>query len=178
MDSALREILREDYLDDVGRVGLDQLRSRRRACQEVETQLSYLRRLAQGYHDIATGELERRRAGGDPGDLGALVERLPEILSDRIHAPGTGHLPQMLEPGDVKGRLADQLDSLLAGTDLDRPDQLSDQQLEDAGQRLAALEHEVSGLRRAMFERIDAVQDELARRYRTGEATIEVPGPA
>ncbi len=174
MDAALRDILRDDYLGDVTALSLDDLRSRRGACQGVETQLSYLRRLVQGYHDIADAELQRRRDGGDPADVGALVERLPEILSDRIHAPGTGHLPQLMHPGDVTGRLADELDALLGEADLDQPDQLSDQQLQDVGTRLAGLEQEVSGLRRNLFDRIDALQQELARRYRTGEAALDV----
>lgn len=178
MDAELEDILRDDYLGDLTGLELDELRARRTTCQAVETQLSYLRRLVQGYHDIATGELIRRREGGDPSDLAALVERLPEILSDRIHAPGTGHLPQHMHPGDVTGRLADQLDRLLADTDLHRPDQLSDQHLQEAGERLDALEQEVSGLRRALFDRIDSVQEELARRYRTGEATLDLSDPA
>lgn len=178
MDAELQDILRDDYLGDVTALDLDELRARRTTCQAVETQLSYLRRLVQGYHDITTGELTRRREGGDPSDLSALVERLPQILSDRVHAPGTGHLPQHLQPGDVTGRLADQLAGLLTDTELDRPDQLSDQRLQEAGERLEALEQEVSSLRRALFNRIDSVQNELARRYRTGEATLDLPEPA
>lgn len=178
MDAELEDILRDDYLGDVTALELDELRARRTTCQAVETQLSYLRRLVQGYHDITTGELSRRREGGDPSDLGALVERLPEILSDRIHAPGTGHLPQHMQPGDVTGRLADQLDGLLTDTDLDRTDQLSDQRLQEAVERLEALEQEVSALRRTLFDRIDSFQNELGRRYRTGEVTLDLPDPA
>jgi hypothetical protein len=38
-----------------------------------------------------------------------------------------------------------------------------------AERQLAALELEVSTLRRALFDRIDALQAELTRRYRDGE---------
>src|SRR3954466_16083473 len=90
MDAELERLLADDYLDDLGARPLGELRALRGECQAVETQLSYLRRLIQGRHDIPTGEIERRRNGGDPEDLHGLVERLPEILSDRIHAPGPG----------------------------------------------------------------------------------------
>jgi hypothetical protein len=176
MDGQLERVLQSDYLGDLTSLDLDQLRERRAECQAVETQLSYLRRLVQGHHDIATAELQRRRDGGDPADLGALVAQLPTILSDRIHAPGTGHLPQHMEPGELSGELPARLDALLAGTDLDHLDTLSEEQLDTLGTQLAELEHDVSGFRRQLFERIDAVQDELARRYRTGEATLDVPG--
>ena len=38
--------------------------------------------------------------------IGHLVDRLPEILSDRIHAPGPGRLPSTMAPGELEGRLA------------------------------------------------------------------------
>jgi hypothetical protein len=175
MDGQLEHVLQDDYLGDLTGLDLDDLRARRAECQAIETQLSYLRRLVQGHHDIATAELQRRREGGDPSDLSALVAQLPAILSDRIHAPGNGHLPQQMEPGELSGELPARLDALLAGTDLDHLDSLTDEQLDRVGVQLAELEQDVSGYRRQLFERIDAVQDELARRYRTGEATLDVP---
>ena len=38
---------------------------------------------------------------------------------------------------------------------------------------LAALEVKVSGYRHDLFERIDALQAEITRRYKTGEATVD-----
>ena len=35
------------------------------------------------------------------------------------------------------------------------------------------LERHVSGQRRALHERIDALQEELVRRYKTGEASVD-----
>ena len=40
-------------------------------------------------------------------------------------------------------------------------------------EQLDAFEHEVSGHRRDLFERIDALQAEITRRYKTGEATVD-----
>ena len=73
----------------------------RAECQEVETGLSLLRRLVQGRLDIVGLELTRRLEGGPPTDLADLITKLPEVLSDRTHAPGTGRLPQLMSPGEM-----------------------------------------------------------------------------
>ena len=39
--------------------------------------------------------------------------------------------------------------------------------------QLAAFEQRVSGHRRDLFERIDALQAEITRRYKTGEASVD-----
>ena len=38
---------------------------------------------------------------------------------------------------------------------------------------LSAFEQRVSGHRRSLFDRIDALQDEITRRYRSGEASVD-----
>ena len=79
MDAALNRVLANDYLADLGGRSVADLRSLRAECQTVENKLSYLRRLVQGRLDIVTGEQERRKGGGDPGDTADLIERLPEL---------------------------------------------------------------------------------------------------
>ena len=77
----------------------------RAECQEVETGLSFLRRVVQGRLDIVAAELARRRDGGEPADLAALVEQLPTILADHLRAPGNGRLPNTLGPGHLDAEL-------------------------------------------------------------------------
>lgn len=173
MDQDLVRILADEYMAGIAALPLAELRALRNECQQVETQLSYLRRLVQGRHDIATGEIERRRGGGSPDDVASLVERLPEILADRIHAPGSGRMPSSMEPGDDNGRLFDELEAITEAASLDAPDQVTDGDLARAAEQLAALELEVSSLRRRLFDRIDTLQAELTRRYRDGETTVE-----
>lgn len=173
MDQELGRILADDYLDEIGALPLPDLRALRNECQHVETQLSYLRRMVQGRHDIATGEIERRRSGGSPDDVADLVRRLPEILSDRIHAPGVGRMPSSMEPGVLEGRLFDELDAITEAASLDTPEHVTDGDLARAAEQLAALELDVSSLRRQLFDRIDALQAELTRRYRDGETTVD-----
>ncbi len=173
MDTEIDRILAVGYLGDVARRPIAEIRNLRLECQSVETQLSYLRRVVQGRHDIVAGELDRRRDGGDPKDLASLVDQLPQILADRIHSPGLGRLPQTLQPGDVSGRLFDRMESIVTENHLTTFLELSNAQLATIATELEALEREVSKLRRAMFDRIDALQAELTRRYRDGEANVE-----
>lgn len=173
MDAELERILADDYLADLHAMPVADLRARRGECEAIETQLSYLRRLVQGRHDIVTGEIERRRGGGDPGDVGDLVDRLPAILADRIRAPGPGRLPAVMEPGELTGHLVEALDRIIDEDNLDVPDAASDEALAAAAGALADLELEVSSRRRALFDRIDRLQAELTRRYRDGETTVD-----
>ncbi|MCU1353127.1 MAG: AmfC protein [Acidimicrobiales bacterium] len=173
MDDQIERILSDGYLGELSGHSTDQIRAMRDECQDVETKLSYLRRLVQGRHDIVTGELERRQQGGDPGDLGQLIDQLPEILSDRIHAPGLGRLPRSIEPGEVSGRLADRLAAISGEHDLSAVGEVADSELRTMATELEALEGEVSDRRRDLFGRIDALQAELTRRYRDGEAQVD-----
>ncbi len=173
MDTELERILADDYLADLPERSLPELRTLRGECQEIETELSYLRRLVQGRIDIVGGELHRRRSGGDPNDLSDLIDRLPEILSDRTRSAGTGHLPQVMAPGKVTGELVEEIAEINVEAHLTELTSVPDDELAATLRRLDAVEARVSGLRKELFGRIDAIQSELARRYQTGEATVD-----
>lgn len=173
MDAELARLLAPNYLDDLATIDAAEIRSRRAACQEVETTLSYLRRLAQGRLDIVAVELERRASGGDPTDLDELIARLPEVLSDRTRGPGTGHLPRVIAPGRVEGELAEELAGMEVDAHLTDLPAVSDEWLRSTKARLLDFEHKVSGTRKELFGRIDALQAELGRRYRLGEVSVD-----
>ncbi len=173
MDDVLDRILGDGYLDGIDARPVEDLRALRGECQAVETQLSYLRRLVQGQHDIVSGEIGRRAGGGDPGDVSDLVDRLPEILADRIHAPGPGRLPVGMEPGELSGRLVERLTELSTQVPLEELVSVDDARLAGAAEHLTTLEQEVSTLRRAMFDRIDALQAQITDRYRDGRASVD-----
>ncbi|WP_426574360.1 aerial mycelium formation protein [Aquihabitans sp. McL0605] len=173
MDPELDRILADDYLDGLADLSVAQLRALRGECQAVETQLSYLRRMVQGRHDIVTGEIDRRGRGGDRYDVSDLVDRLPEILADRIHAPGPGRLPPTMEPGELSGELADRLTEITERVPIESPGEADDEALAAVATELSELEHEVSGFRRRLFDRIDALQAEITNRYRSGEAQVD-----
>jgi hypothetical protein len=171
----LDRLLAPSYLDDLTSRSIEQIRAMRAECQGVETSISYVRRLAQGRLDIVAAELRWRRDGGDPPDLHSLVEHLPEILGEHVHAPGVGRLPTLMAPGDdeVTRRLTSRLDAIVDANTLGSLPELDADEVQAIMARLAELEREVSGQRHAFFTRIDALQAELTRRYKTGEASVE-----
>jgi hypothetical protein len=173
MAADLDHLLDPGYLGDLPARPLERVRAMRTECQEVESGLSLLRRVVQGRLDIVGLELTRRAEGGDPADLPDLIARLPEVLSDRTHAPGVGRLPQIMAPGDLPAELETELEEILGAGHLADLPGLDDTALRTVAERLEAFEHKVSGHRQALFDRIDALQAEITRRYKTGEATVD-----
>jgi hypothetical protein len=173
MASDLGALLDPSYLGDLPARDMDEVRAMRAACQEVETGLSLLRRVVQGRLDIVGLELQRRAEGGDPEDLPALIARLPEVLSDRTRAPGVGRLPQMMAPGELPSELEAELDGIVGDGHLADLPSVDDASLHAMAAQLTAFEQRVSGYRRELFERIDALQAEITRRYKTGEASVD-----
>lgn len=167
----LERVLDTAYVSELESIDMDELRIRRAESQELETALSYVRRLAQGRLDIAGAELTRRTEGGDPTDVHDLVAQLPGILADRIHAPGFGRLPTLMAPG-ADADFSGELDEVVANR-LDRLTELSDDEVRALIDDLQAFEQEVSARRRQLHEQIDKLQHEIIRRYRTGEASVE-----
>jgi hypothetical protein len=66
-------ILDPAYVADLGARPVDDLRSMRDECVDVETEVSYVRRRAQARLDIIAAEVERRAAGGSLGATRLLV---------------------------------------------------------------------------------------------------------
>jgi hypothetical protein len=169
----LATLLDAGYLGDLSSRSMDDVRSMRAECQEVETGLSLLRRVVQGRLDIVGVELKRRADGGDPSDLPDLIARLPEVLSDRTRAPGVGRLPQVMTPGEMPPGLEAELEGIVGPGHLSDLPSVDDAALRAMADDLAALEQKISGHRHALFERIDALQAEITRRYKTGEASVD-----
>lgn len=173
MASDLTRLLDPSYLGDLPARTMDEVRAMRADCQEVETGLSLMRRLVQGRLDIVGLELTRRTEGGDPTDLPDLIARLPELLSDRTRSPGVGRLPQMMMPGELPPGLESELDAIVGPELLADLPSVDDEPLRAMADDLAALEQRVSRYRHDLFGPIDALQAEITRRYRTGEATVD-----
>lgn len=173
MRDTIQTILSDDYLGDLTGITIDELRTRRGECKHVETGLSYLRRLAQGRLDVVAAERARRAEGGAVDDLEELIARLPELLAGSTRSPGTGRLPSEFGPGGVDEDLAEELEGIVTNRHLDDPAALDDDEIDSVVDELRGYERKVSDLRRSLFDRIDAIEDELTRRYRTGEATVD-----
>lgn len=163
------------FLDDLASKSMEELRAIRTRLQSLENSLSYVRRLIQGRFDIIGGELQRRRDGGDAGDSGDLIGRLPDILAEaRSSAPGAVRPPHSLEPdAELTADLEKMLEDVVAVDDLSNVIDLGPDDLENGLVGLRELEDRVSNHRRKLHELIDTVQAEVTRRYTTGEATVE-----
>lgn len=141
----------------------------RAECQHAEAKASYLRRLIQGRLDIVASELRHREGGGQPSNVARLVRELPQVLGDKVHAPGPGRLPANLVPPD-DDHLTAELDTAVDAATLGSMAQLDDQRLASLVELLTAMEVEVSAHRKALFNLIDALQAEMAERYCDGRA--------
>lgn len=155
-------------MPELSNVPLEEVRARRAALQADEVGLSYLRRLAQGRLDIVTAAARNRG-----GSMSSLVDDLPGILGDHVHAPGVGRLPTLMAPSpDEETRLRAELDAVVAPELLTGLDRLDDDELAHLLDRLQAFEREISERRRDVHRDIDELQAELTRRYKTGEADV------
>jgi hypothetical protein len=172
MSPTVDEVLAPGYLDGLPGRDLADVRSMRDGCQEVEGGLSFVRRMVHGRLDIVGAELTRRREGGDPADLGELVARLPDLLSEREPA-ASRRSPRALDVGTVPDDLRDELDGIVGTDELARLRELSTDDLDALAGRLVEFERWVSERRRGVQDRLDQLQAEIARRYREGEASVD-----
>lgn len=177
MTDPLAALLADDALADIGTRPMAELRSFRYDASRVESDVSLVRRIAQGRLDIIGHEVRRRAGDSDPTQLNDLLYDLPEILTD----PGASGAPsgrpvEITEPGEVAAAIGEQLDAVISPRELAGVGELADDHLLEVFQRVAAMEEELSEVRRRLHDRIDAVQHEIGRRYRDGEASIEALG--
>ena len=159
-------ILDPEYLGDVKARSTDELHAMHDECAEVETEVSYVRRLAQARIDILVAELDRRAAGGS---LGSLIDALPRILADTgaRGGPESVRMPQQMAPAmDVEWTRG--LEPLVTDATLANLPALADDDVRSTVERLRALETEVSATRRSLHRVIDALDRELASRLRVG----------
>ena len=154
---------------------MDEIRTMRDECRRAEDGLSYVRRQAQGRLDIVAAELTRRNEGKGPSDAADIVDQLPAILGHGVSTQG-GILnvrPTSLEPPDDTGELIVELEGILHLSSLTGLGQITDDELRLLVDRLTEYERLVSDRRRALHDRLDALQAEIVRRYKTGEVSVE-----
>lgn len=169
------DLLEPDYLDGLDQRPLEEVRARREDLRGADDLVAYLRRLVQGRLDIVAAEMRRRSEGADAADIGDLVSKLPEILGERVHGPrGRGRFPGAVElPEGELDQLMAVVDAAVDPRCLSSLSELDDAGLRDVADRLAELDRMVSDRRRALHDRIDALQADLVRRYKSGEANVD-----
>jgi hypothetical protein len=172
VDPSLDALLDPEFIGSLSSLPIEELRARRSRAAAVEIGLSYARRLVQGHVDILIAEAGRRAEGSSPTDVSSLIEHLPEILADRVRTPGNGRLLTLLAPDSQRAQVS-RVDTIVDAVRLVDLPSLDDAGLSASKEALLALERDVSRERRALHEVMDCLQQELIRRYKAGEVTVE-----
>jgi hypothetical protein len=174
LDTELGRVLDPHYLDGLSERDLDEVREMRTECEQTETAVSLLRRMAQGRLDLIHAYLDRR-ASSEINSMREFVEELPSILSAGPPRTRTGParifgswLPDA-HPDD----LAVELYAVLGADKMSELETLDDSELETIADELAEMERRISRQRRSLHEQIDRIQAEIVSRYKTGRATVD-----
>jgi hypothetical protein len=164
-------VLAPEFLQGLDGLDLDEVRSRRTDADQEEVDLSYARRLLQGRIDILRAEQARRQGtgplGSPPRTDGEIVEALTWILADERredHGFGRHMSGQPSRVGEHR-REAERAVADVGGSDLPS---LDDAQLAAAIDELGDIESRVSRSRRQVQTVVDALTEEVARRYQVG----------
>jgi hypothetical protein len=154
-------------------VDMAELRARRNALQEAEVALSYLRRQVQVRLDIVLDERQHRASGAAARDASALVAELPKILAEHGGGTARGSFPNVAVPPEAVEAVVAELDTIIGVRELGAVGSLPDDRLRAAAEQLEEFERRVSQRRRALHTTIDALQEEMLRRYKSGEASVD-----
>jgi tetrahydromethanopterin S-methyltransferase subunit G len=175
---SVEQLTNPEYVNGLTGLALDEVRKRRSLCQSAEEVLSFRRRMVQGRLDIVQAELYRRAGNGTAEDVASLVASLPEILVER----GDRHLGpgRLTSLGDDSANLGEDyetfegtLDRVFDGAKLATLAEIDENQLRNVAEQLDELERSISGERHALHKHIDKFQEEIVRRYKAGEASVE-----
>ncbi|UFQ16585.1 MULTISPECIES: RsiG family protein [Streptomyces] len=151
---------------------LPELRELRRAAQQDEADLSYVRRLLQGRIDILRAEIARRGETLKPTPEAAVVDRLSEILADAParQRSSARHVTLGTPHSEEYRLLATEMLAEVALSDLAAR---TDDELHAAMGRLVRYEQQVSRRRQSLQRTADDCSAEITRRYREGEAQVD-----
>src|SRR5579864_1480895 len=148
LDTELERLLAPHYLDGLSERSLEEVRAMRAECQEAETAVSYLRRMAQGRLDLVHACLDRHE------DLDTLVEHLPTIIgSGPPRPPGYGRLPSQMSPDLERDDLTAEIDDVLDADHVAALPEMDQDELRGVAERLNDIETRISHQRRALHER-------------------------
>src|SRR3970040_1076657 len=165
--------LEPEYLEDLTGLAIDELRKRRETAEDVETQISYYRRLLHGRMDLLNFEL-RRRSGEEKRTL---IEDLPGsrargmVIGDE---PTLRHIETMPPLPTTTGRRL--IDKIMDDGVLTQLPDLEVEELGEAIERLQEVESQLSVQRRQLHSVIDALQNEIITRYRSQQGEPQVAG--
>ena len=159
------------HTTEVAVATIGELRDRRSCLGSIESQVSFLRRVLQARIDLIEAALAaREQAPGAEARLSVLLGAVPE-LTMRTGPGGSGRSPRHRGLVDPDLELLAEIDVEGSVALLDVPT-ASDDELRDELVRLDGIERRISDLRSELHRSIDAIQGDIARRYRVGELTV------
>jgi molybdopterin synthase sulfur carrier subunit len=154
---------------DFSALSLEQVRAERNALQEQEDAVSFARRLAQGRLDIARDE-QRRRSSGDASKVD-VTDGIARVFAEE-RGSGSNRPPR--DTAVVADHpLVVELEALCVESGFGSLRQLDDGELDNCCRRLSEFESRVSSQRKTLFAQIDAISNELVRRYRAGSTNVD-----
>lgn len=165
-------VLEPEYLEDLDNLDLEELRSRRDTAEDVESQISYYRRLLHGRMDLISFEAKRRTGE----EKRSLIEALPEILASGLvlgQEPTQKHIEVMPPLPSTTGRRL--IDRIMDDGVLTHLSDMSDEEVSAALSDLQDFELQLSGQRRELHRVIDALQEAIVNRYRSQQDEATVP---
>jgi hypothetical protein len=166
----VERVTEPEYVAELESKSLDELRAMRDECREGENELSFERRLCQARIDILSAELERRAGGGGSEDL---LEKLPQILATEATASRGEHIPDRATDFSVP-RSVDvprrRVEEIVGEQTLARLPNLTSEEIRSIISSLAEHESQVSAHRKQVQEVVDQIQEEIVRRYTSGQA--------
>jgi hypothetical protein len=162
-------IRRPEFVEGLADLSLEDLRTRRDECYAEREYLSLLRRLVQGRAEILHAEVERRGSGGEGGSL---VDQLSTILSSEGLGPSRGEAVKVGLPEEEMLLARRRIERLVADAEISDPGTLDDERLAAAVELLVREEREVSQARNDVLHVMNALQEELKRRYRDDPSLV------
>jgi hypothetical protein len=165
------DIVREPkFIEELESLDLDELRSRKKMADEVETELSYYRRLLHGRLDLLGFEL-RRRSGEEKRSL---IEALPDVLgAGEVSGGGRSRYPTVFSP-DLPDDRRRHIDHVLNDDFLSRLPALDNAELSEIETTLNDTESKISSDRREVQRVVDVLHQELVRRYKQDAADLTI----
>lgn len=175
-------VLAPGFVEGLSGLPLEELRGRRADADQEEADLSFARRLLQGRIDILRAEQAAREGAGPlatkPHGDAEIVTALSRVLGAETRSDrGLGRY-LTAQPSRV-GEHRREAERAVADVEASDPTGMDDEELERAVERLRDIEGRLSRTRREVQSVVDALTEEVARRYMSGQVTIPVgdPGP-
>lgn len=156
------------FVADIETLSTDELREKRALLDELDTELSYYRRMLHGRMDLLSFEL-RRRSGEETRTL---LEALPQILAAGVGGMHRSPIPKelSLEPPSSGSDERHPVDTILQDDFLAHLPTIDDKELIAIQVTLTDAERMVSMERRKIYDVYDVISAELTRRYKEGLA--------